>query len=251
MVLGTGAQPGQPLAQEALGQGEVVRVAESFFQADQLPLAQEDEVSSPKRRCAGQVEPLQLQGAGRQGLQVASFEDGPEPGPGQGIAVEVQDFDMGIQWGIEPLSGDLQGQTPPPASRKAEDVGVPDRIDPAVDGDGDGDRLSRLRGIVLLRLQGLVMVPHGDPDGVEGRTGDSADRQVPKAVLPGWPVPAEPNPGLTSQIEAFQPRFHLFTAAHARGKQVGHIGDCSQGQAVEAPRAATAGKIGDPDGVAA
>ena len=97
VVLGTGAQPGQALPQEALGQGEVVRVAESLFQADQLPLAQEDEVSSPKRHSAGQVEPLQLQGTGGQGFQVASFEDGPESGPGQGTPLEVQDFDMRIQ----------------------------------------------------------------------------------------------------------------------------------------------------------
>ena len=251
MVLGAGSQPGQPLSHEALGQGEIVRVAEPLFQADQLTLAQEDEVSSPKRRSAGQVEPLQLQGTGRQGFQVASFGDGPEPGPGQGTSLEVQDFDMGIQRGIEPLSRDLQGQRPPPASRKAEDVNVLRRIDPAVDGDGNGDRLGRLRGVVLLRLQGLVMVPHGDPDGVEGWTVDRTEGQVPKAVLPGWTIPAEPNPGLTSQIEALQPRFHLFTPAHARGKQVGHVGYGAQGQAVEASRAASAGEIGDPDGVAA
>ena len=100
-------------------------MTESLFQADQLPLAQEDEIPSPKRRSAGQVEPLQLQGTGGQGFQVAAFEDGPDPGPGQGTSLEVQHFDMRIQRGIEPLGRDLKGQTLAPASREAKKVGVP------------------------------------------------------------------------------------------------------------------------------
>ena len=137
------------------------------------------------------------------------------------------------------------------ASRKAEHVGVPGRIDPAVDGDRHGDRLSRLRGVVLLQFQSLTVASHGDPDRVEGRTPGRPDRQVPKAVFSGWPIPAEPNPGLISQIEAFQPRFHLFAPTPACGEQLGHIGNGPHGEAVETPGAASACEIGDADRVAA